>query len=422
MCLEADCLSWMRMITISRKGLSYLLGLYIASAILISELPGAANISQGIGVALAFFFLIDVFAQHRRILLPREMILFSIFFVYTIIGGFLAHDLRSFLIAEFGLLQLLILSIISYHILRNRSAVALAMRSFVVAVAVAGAFAFLGTDTSSNGRLESTLGNPNLYGLMLLFAIAICAYRFIQSSRKWEKTACLLLVPFFAYQIHLTDSRKAIMGLLLFPIIIFGLYVLRHFRNRPGQVIVGLMVFVGILLGTLYIVDHSPYFARLQSVSRVVRSGDITLVGSSDGVRVDLYRAAYATWRDYPLFGVGTKQFKFYTDIYVPGLRNVYAHSNPMEVLANFGLIGASLYYAIYASVLIKLLRVRRMKLPTRDQASLYVLLALVIMFIILELAWVTYNEKATWILLSIVIAQTDNVRKEYGMEKSCET
>jgi len=403
----------------NRRLLRYMLAVYIASAVLISYQPWGANISQGIGIALAFLFVIEFLIERRRVLLPRELVLFSIFFAYTLVGGFVARDSGTFWTSEFTLFQLLMLSIISYNILTNCLPIILVMKAFVISAAIAGVLAIIGINTSSSSRLASTLGNPNMYGLVLLFSIGIGTYLFIQSSRKWARLFYLLLVPFFAYQIILTGSRKAIIGILAFAVIFFALYAARRFWYRPGRVFIYALILGGLLLGATYLAQHSPYYKRLEYFNRVLASREISLGGGSINERANFYRAAYATWRDHPLFGVGTNQFLFYAGDYVYGLRSGYAHSNFMEILADFGLIGFILYYLVYALIFLGFYRLRKLKLSDKDRLSMYALLTLMIVFVVSELAWVTYSEKITWIVLSIVIAQIWNMRRKYQGRES---
>jgi len=403
------------------KLLSYMLAIYIVTAILISYLPAGANISQGIGVALAFLFLIEFLVERRRLLLPRELVLFSVFFVYTLIGGCLACNYGTFWASEFTLFQLLVLSIISCNILANRLAIILAMKSFVAAAAIAGILSFVGINFSSSSRLASTLGNPNMYGLVLVFSIAIAMYLFIQSPRKWEKFFYLLFIPFSTYQIILTGSRKAIIGFLGLAVIFFVLCAWRRFRYQPGRGLVVVLILAGVLIGFGYILSHSGYYKRVEYLREVLVTRDIEAGGGSIKERAEFYIAAYRAWKDHPLFGVGTNQFRFYTNKYVAGLRNTYAHSNFMEIAADFGLIGFVLYYSIYVAVFLRFYRFKKNNLSDKDRLSMYALLALVIVFVVLEVAWVTYIEKVTWIMLTIVIAQTLDMHKKYREGRSYE-
>ncbi|MCD6154736.1 MAG: O-antigen ligase family protein [Candidatus Verstraetearchaeota archaeon] len=400
----------------NRRLLRYMLALYIASAVLISYMPWGADISQGIGIILAFVFTAEFLVRQRRLSLPRELILFSLFFVYTLAGGFIAYDYEVFVLSEFTLFQLLMLTVISYNIMLYQSAITLAMKSFVAAAAVAGILAVAGVNFSNSGRLTSTLGNPNIYGLTLLFAITMSIYLYIQSSSKREKLLYTLFIPFSVYQIILTGSRKAIIGLFSFVVIAFALYVRSRSRYRPGRVFLSILILGGMLVGSGYMLVHSKFYKRLEYLEKVLATRDIEAGGGSIKERIEFYIAAYATWRDHPLFGVGTNQFRFYTSDYVPGLRSTYAHSNFMEILADFGIVGFILYYSIYIAIFHDFYKLKKIKLYNKDQLSVYVLLALIVVYVISELAWVSYSEKITWIVLSIIIAQIRNMYRKYRM------
>lgn len=399
----------------SSRVVRYLLAIYIMSAILISYLPGGSNISQGIGIILAFVFVIQLFAKRDGLSLPQELFVFILFFAYSLLGGFSARNVSTFVQSEFTLFQLVIFAVIAYKILSTRLGIALAVKAFVFGVLISTGFAMAGIDFSSSSRVGSLLVNPNLYGLSLLFGVIFGVYLLLISVSKRWKLFYFLLLPLFSYQIFCTGSRKAALGLMAFPVIFFLLYASRRFVHRPVRVVVIAVILVGVLISLLGFLQSSPFYRRMQNLQQVLILRSTKTVGEgSIQERAAFYQAAFRTWQDHSLLGVGTNQFRFYASDYIPGLRVTYSHSNFMEILADFGLIGFLLYYSIYALIFRNLFRLWRMRLTRRDALIRDILISFITIFVVSELAWVTYSEKLVWIVLSVVIALSHGLIRKY--------
>ena len=132
------------MMTRNNRLLNYLLAIYIASAILISYIPWGANISQAIGVLLAFIFVIQFLANKDKLSLTLELFIFMLFFGFSLLGAFYAKDSGTFLRSEFTLLQLVILAIIAYNIMSTPAGLNVAIKAFVISTLIAVGFAMAG--------------------------------------------------------------------------------------------------------------------------------------------------------------------------------------------------------------------------------------------------------------------------------------
>lgn len=397
----------------------YLLAIYIMGAIIISYLPWGANISQGIGIILAITFMFQLIVQNNKLKMTQELFLFLFFFVYSLIGFLLARNLVGFSLKERTLFQLVILSIVSYNILSSKFSIALAIKAFVFGALISSVVYLVGNKLTPYTRITGTLENANLYGLTLLFAITLSLYLIKTNTNKWHKLFYYLLISFFSYLIIFTGSRKAIIGFASLPILLYITYFIKIGKRHLFRILCLTILLLGFLIGFSIYLTQTPFYYRIQSFQELIISSDINTVEDGSLInRFYFYKMAYHLWKQHPILGVGNDQFRYYTGVYFPLLRSTYSHSNYMEILADFGIVGFILYYLIYLAIFRNLFRLWRLDLIKNDSSVLILLTVLMIQLTISELAWVTYLEKLTWVLLTIVIATTHNLMKKYN-EKS---
>src|SRR5690606_22989098 len=92
-------------------------------------------------------------------------------------------------------------------------------------------------------------------------------------------------------------------------------------------------------------IQSTPHWRRVENLALFLQGEDVS--EGSLYARADFIQAGLELWREHPFFGLGSNQFRYYMPEF--GLRETYSHSNPIEILANYGLIGFVLYYSIYA-------------------------------------------------------------------------
>ncbi len=387
--------------------LRWLLAFYILSAVLISYLPAGANISQSIGVLLAFAFVVNVLVEKRRILLTRELVILGLFAIYTLIGAFLARDLAAFWTMEATLFQLIVLIIIIYDITRNETSRLLSTKVFVLAVTIASVLALLGVGFSAEGRIGGVLGNPNNYGATLLFAIALAGYLLSTRLRRWQRVLLIIVIAWLSWNVLLSGSRTAILGLVVFVGALLLLYTSRMVTKRPFRVIMTWVVLAGVLtvgFSSIFNLDLSLQ-RRLDNVWLAVRGTNLQAL--SEGSLVTRYRfiqTAFQVWKEQPLLGVGTNQFRYYATEYNPNVFSSYAHSDYAEILADFGLIGFLLYYVFFFLLSMRVLRLRVGAMAARQAISLDIVTAFLLSFFVSEVGFVLYYSKVAWIGFALIL------------------
>lgn len=383
----------------------FLLAAYLASVPIAAYSPVGADVSQAIGAVTVAAYVFEVIAHRRPIRLPLELLLFGLFIAYTFVGGVVARDASSFLSRQFTLVQLWILAVVMFNVLilhTSGHVVGLQAVRFGVLGAAMVAMMTMGTTT---GRLAGALGNANTYGLVSLLGIAASLLLPVRAGLSHVLQGGLIL--FFAWQTMLSGSRKAILGVIGLGALIAIVILLRN-AKRPGRFVPAvLLVTVAIGVGLAWI-QNTPYWYRVENIARFA-SGETVNEGSLYE-RAELANTAVEVWRLHPVIGVGTDQFRYYAGDY--GLRQTYSHSNPLEILANFGIVGVLLYYGIYAALTVRIFSgwVRERSTPRKNRFALIGCIWLT--WLAMEVAWVSYYDKLHWITLVLLLVAAYNTRR----------
>jgi len=226
-----------------------------------------------------------------------------------------------------------------------------------------------GPDTVTRDRLEGTfstsrrssgpVGEVNRFAQILLVLLPLAYFRFRGEQRLVLRLAALLVGGAILAGFLLTYSRSAFLVLVG---IVGLLTLLRHLR--PAH-------FFGLGLLLLLLVLAVPgYRSRVASIADVRGLGSHSRGVEADGAtrgRLTEMLAAFRTFVDHPLLGVGPGQYEPFYSMeyqvnspdalrYIPQPRR--AHSLYLELAAETGVIGVFSFLAIPFVLLMRLRRI----------------------------------------------------------------
>lgn len=180
--------------------------------------------------------------------------------------------------------------------------------------------------------------------------------------------------------------------MLLFWVIFLTFVLLRLFKWSKKSYFHQAMLYIIALLALLVPLYVGSVMMESVEDLTVTKRFVLLLSGenNSGNSRVEMLREALALWESRPLFGNGIDQVR------VLGSRGTYSHNNYAEMLADFGLIGTTIYYLINGIFLwICMTRI----------VSPYWQYPVVLLIVITSLAWdfafVSYYEKSSWLLMA---------------------
>ncbi|HLV12977.1 MAG TPA: hypothetical protein VKY42_11045, partial [Trueperaceae bacterium] len=80
------------------------------------------------------------------------------------------------------------------------------------------------------------------------------------------------------------------------------------------------------------------------------------------------------------------------------GSFTTYSHNNYVELLANLGVVGTALYYVLFA-----VLGYRAARGVIAGQRSAWVVLAVLVVYLLMDVARVSYSGRTTWLYLLLL-------------------
>lgn len=299
--------------------------------------------------------------------------------------------------------RLILVGVIAFVVFSG-TLIPIRLRLVMLGLATGGAFIILLTwfsgrlsvrpETLMRSRLgEVVAGNSNTFAYLLLVAVFATTYL----AEMWRsgrlKAAAVLLLGILTVGIVLSGSRKAFLGEATF----FGLLFVLHLRRRlilSGQhMILGTLAACLVLGVAGYTLERSVMGTRL----REAYQGEQRAQGMEDRMagRGSYYTQATKLFIDRPVLGYGLGNFRRFERTGTP------AHSDFISLLIGSGIPGFTLYFSIYAIILVRLFRIRRSANPLLHEhftASLFIA-ALSVVLILATGRW-NYDHVPTYVLL----------------------
>lgn len=260
-----------------------------------------------------------------------------------------AHMIGIVLFTKYILLFYLIVSIVDNQQDFNGFCLA-----HVLGCAFLGWLIFLAPD---EGRLEGVGGpgidNANTLGMHLATGLFFAAFQML-SLQGWRRLACILSIPFILNGIIQTETRGAIVGVLV------GGIVTVYLKPKQYRARFYFFAIVGVL--AVMAVSNEAFLERM----RTLRAGiDAKNEWDSSAVtRIEVAKAQIEMFGDHPL-GVGHQGTAYLSRSYLDkvwlasnsGDRS--SHNTVLSVLVDQGIVGIVIF-AVLAFSIIRILR--RMK------------------------------------------------------------
>jgi len=298
-------------------------------------------------VCLAFLIML-AWVVRPWVLLTRETMLYIVFTAYmfvTLIWAPSFDEGMNTLIpaVDFVLLSVLFGSLVAFHNLR--AVLTGALTGYVI-----GAIVY-----------TKVVGFPFSYPLDFSYNAVAGMYLFglfITLVYAWQRRSRLLPMPIALISLLLiaaTTSIKTNLGIALgagASMIAYARISLRMVRRNVILLSLLVAALVSYVLSNQELVENVQWgLTRASHGVEILQRREDTKYGTSYGERTVWKDEGIKGWERSPLFGSGVEAFR--TD------HGITSHSTPIDLLYNFGLIGLGLYYAMFASVALRLWRMR---------------------------------------------------------------
>lgn len=236
--------------------------------------------------------------------------------------------------------------------------------------------------------------NSNIFGFMCVISILDANFNlFVKNKVLLARALPKLLVKFYYLGITIVSSYAILFatggsrkGLILL-ILVFGASTLfasklRFDAARLISYSVGFILSV-ILMGV--IVAISPFFSRMQEIFYAL-TGQAYEEASLD-TRLLFIEEGLKIWLGSPIIGVWCKFFREW---------GTYAHSNYIDLLCNYGVVGLFAFYASYYIIMTKyVLPSFKQKISFEHKKQAFFLLVTFFILLLWEIACVTHSDRS---------------------------
>ncbi len=321
---------------------------FVLTALAVIE-PMVAAISEKYnpvrrGAVLLLLVLLHLLAR-PWLLITRELLLYIAFTAYMWISLIWAPSIEDgmntlFPAVDFLLLSLLYGSLVAFHNLRA-----------VLTGAFAGFLLGAAAYTRSTGfpfHYPDELSYNAIAGMYLMGLFITLVYGWYTRSRLLSVLVSMVILVHIAATTSIKTNLGIVLGAGAAALVYLGNFLRLLRRN---------LILLGIFAATIaYAVSvNTDLFDQVQNgLDRISRGVEILerredLEGhTSFGERADWEARGIKGWLRSPLFGNGVEAFR--TDY------GITSHSTPIDLLYNFGVVGLILFYAMFASIILRLM------------------------------------------------------------------
>ncbi len=254
--------------------------------------------------------------------------------------------------------------------------------------------------------LNNEFINTNEIGMCAAYSILITIY-FILYKKKWH----LLILDVPAVLVVLaTEGKKAILIIGLGAISLFYLKncLDRDFRKRFAKAI-GLIILIAIAATVLLTL---PAFKGIRDRFEIMFKA-LSGSGSEDlstSTRVRLIEIGTELFHSNPILGIGINNAHFIAGAEF-NHEDYYLHNNYIELLADGGLIGFTIYYSIYVYLLFKLWKLRDFK-----DGGFNICFTFLIINLGLDFATVSFLDRTTYFYLLMYYIQYGILKQKWKL------
>lgn len=204
-------------------------------------------------------------------------------------------------------------------------------------------------------RLFSSLGNPTYLGLYLILSVFLVGFVMVKATSK-IRNLCFLLIPMLVIGVILTQSRSALLGLLMggFVFVCFTVFsknVAAKIRWGFAGFLVAFVFIITILLnaGQTKLVGNSVF------LSRVIKVATSKTTGIS---RLNNWKIAYEGFKEKPFLGWGQENYQYiFTKYFLPEMYDDApwydrSHNFLLDWLVSGGILGLMSFLAPFGIML----------------------------------------------------------------------
>ena len=308
-------------------------------------------------LTLAVLIGFDICLKKRIVIFKSLSIVktYIIFGSYALLTGlFIATDRVFMLTALLQFFEYVYICYTIYYISRTEASMEWILKVFYITALICGLQTlFFGEVRRSASLFVTTIGetnNPNTLGILMVFGIIAVLFDF--ESFQNQFLLKMSSIALFSYIVILTGSRKSFLAM----VIILVFWLINYFTytkfNKNNIQFIGfkglfrkLVIILGVVAALTYVSGGA--FSESSMMTKLLQL--FTHGGLSESERIPLYLQAFAFFKQYPLFGIGFRQYE------VLYFGHIYSHSTYAEILSCTGIVGTLIFFLPIVILLLKL-------------------------------------------------------------------
>ncbi|MBP3446561.1 MAG: O-antigen ligase family protein [Clostridia bacterium] len=351
---------------------------------------------------LAAAMLLWLGRKNSRVVIPYNTAWYVAFTVFSAISCLWSMFIDTHIASYFLRMVVIIASITSVSIYVDTAEdLERLIKLFILSmtIIVFMEFAVTPSDEWTSGVMGSHFSgaNQNSVAFLVFCAELMAFYEFYSRGRKRYVFLIILFVVFVVF----SGSRKALFAAVAGPLmfVFFSVYK----RNYLLHII--LIAALAAFIVFIVMNDVNAYNSigkRFESMLKFWFEDRSHKVDNSLYMRSYYIQLAQEMFGESPIIGKGMGNFaRIIDEVYE--LQGVYSHNNFWQILSELGIVGFFIYYSMYAFIIIKLIR---NALIHKSRISL-LFLTFMILLVVLETGFVTYNSKMPHIVIAIAYTAT---------------
>lgn len=350
-----------------------------------AEVPGVGRISRLIGMMAFLVGLVAVLAARRF----RPPALFhgaiALFVCWSAATVYWSIDPESSVRMSFTYAQLLLLVWLIWEFAPDERRQRGLLQAYVLGAYLSAGLtiALFATSSMPLGRYAASGYNANDLGFTLVLALPMAWYLALVDARGPMAWLNRLYLPIGTLAVFLTGSRGAAIPAAV------ALTLIPWTLTRPPPRV--RLVLAGLIIGSVFFLHAFVPPAAVERLSTI----PLEIRGGSFSSRAEIWHAGWEVLQRHPLAGRGAGA---YAEAVAPHLGIARsAHQSFLAVLVGQGLIGFTLFMAVFATALLPILR-----LPPLER-KFWAVLTLTLVIGMMPRTW-DYR-KPTWLVLGVLTA-----------------
>ncbi len=337
---------------------------------LFSILPITIIIGQAVSLInillISIFIIIEIIRSKKYYFLKNiTFILLIVIFLYLLFNTFISLDKNISFLRNFGFLRFILLFVaINYffYTYKNQNFYFKIWTVIIFVVIFDTYIEYIfgknilgyGQDLYADRVVSFFKDEPIVAGYLNGFFFLILGYLF-NNSFKNNRTfvVCIILSLIFLICVSLTGERsntiKAIIGLGTFFLL-----------NNKLKIKYRIITFLSLIIIISTMISNSDYlkYRYYENIINPLINDDKREKFLNNNIYIKHYKSGYAVFKNYPLFGVGNKNYRVETNNnrftkkdYFP---DTHPHQIYLEFLSEHGLLGTVLFLSIIFFLILK--------------------------------------------------------------------